>query len=402
MKKTNLQGKIVLIFLVVFISSLVSAANIGVSPANINFKNVLRGGYAERPITLTIDAPELVDVTLGTWGEVKDWITLSDTKVKVSKGSPTRIIVSINPPNDTPNGNYSGFVRINISKLSEGIEGAASSSIIPTLDLAVNVEIVDRQIVECKASEFKIFSAEEGEEIIFTAKISNEGNIRFYPKINFKIWDQESINLVKDLTYDEIQIIPTQEKEFNIRIPSKGLQIGQYWVDVSAIECFNQQTLTFDVLEEGALRAEGLLESIIVIPWADINDIVPINISFKNTGEKPLDARFSGKIMSKNKIIQLLESDKDIFVPTSSQENFQFYFTPKEAGRYVISGRVFYDSKRTYEGSAILNVRPGGVFLDKIMKFLLYTILLIIIAILIYKIRKERKTYNAKWRLLRR
>ena len=40
-------------------------------------------------------------------------------------------------------------------------------------------------------------------------------------------------------------------------------------------------------------------------------------------------------------------------------EDFNIFFTPEEQGRYVISGRVVYNKKLTFEKSSILNVQPS-------------------------------------------
>jgi len=397
--KINKIKIIVTIGLLFMTVALVSAANIGVSPANVDFKGVLRNGYAERPVTITIDSESPVKAKAVVRGEIKEWITLSEETLSVSRGQPARIIVSVQPPADTPNGNYQGFIRINSSQLGGAIPGHATGLILPVLDLVVNVEVTDKEVIECSAKEFEVNSVEEGEDIVFTLSVQNQGNVRFAPEIRIDVWDQDSLNILKQESYDRTEILPTKEEKLIIRVPSKDLPLGQFWVDVSAIECFSQRTLTFDVLEEGALRASVILEKIIVSSWVDLEDIVPITASFKNTGEKAVEASFSGKILFKNKIVQLLESDREIFTPIDGQEAFQFFFTPRDAGRYVVSGRVFYDGKRTYEQSAVVNVRPGSAVWGSILKTVTYLILLIIIAILLYKVRNERRSYLRKLRL---
>lgn len=389
-----MKGRLPLVILatLIILIQITSATNVGVSPANINFKNVLRDGYAERPITVTIDAEIATQIEIETYGNTADWINFSSETLSVSKGNPLQIIISVNPPSDIPNGNYTGFLRIKSSKLGNSQEGHATGIVIPTLDVHIVTEITDQEILDCQATDFKIFNAEQGDDIILTLNIENQGNIKITPKTTLDIWDQTSTNLVEQKEFYSTQITPTKKDQFTFKIPSSSLDIGQYWVDVSVPDCYSSQTLTFDILEEGALYAAGTLQKIIVEPWADINDIILITAMFQNTGEKALEARFVGKIMYQNKIVQLLESDEPLFVPINEQDNFQFYFTPKKAGKYIISGRVFYDGKRTYEQSTILNIKPGST-LSSILKITSYIILIVIISILLYKIRKERRSY---------
>ena len=48
--------------------------------------------------------------------------------------------------------------------------------------------------------------------------------------------------------------------------------------------------------------------------------------------------------------------DDEIEVPSKTTADLISYFTPKDSGRYVISGRVLYNKKLTFEKSSILNV----------------------------------------------
>ncbi len=391
-KKMKGRSLLVMLIALTILIQLVSAANVGVSPANINFKNVLRSGYAERPITVTIDSELATEIEIETYGNTSDWINFSSESLSVSKGNPLQIIVSANPPSDVPNGNYEGFLRIKSSKLGSGQEGHATGIVIPTLDVHVVTQITDQEILDCQASSFKISNAEKGDDVILTMNIENRGNIKISPKAVLDIWDQSSTNLVSQKEFYPSEITPTKQNQFIFKVSSLDLDIGQYWVDISVPDCYSSQTLTFDILEEGALYAAGTLQKIITEPWADVNEIVSILASFQNTGEKSLEARFVGKIMHQNKIIQLIESDESLFIPINSQDNFQFYFTPKKAGKYIISGRVFYDNKRTYEQSAILNIRPEGS-IAHLLKTFSYAMLVIIISVLLFKIRRERRSY---------
>jgi len=385
-----------LFFIVVllFFIGKVSATNVGVSPGKISFENVLRGGYAERPVIVTIDSEREVRVTANPRGEIADWIGLSEENFTVSKGNPYQFMASVTPPIDTPNGNYSGFVRVKSSHLGESTEGRATGLIIPTLEILVEVEVTDIEVIACRVLNVEVESAEKGDDIVFKIEMINNGNIRFAPNINFDVWNQEATAIVKNFKSNKDEVTPTQKGKIIVRMPSDDLEIGQYWVDIEIPECSTKRTLTFDVLEEGALRARGVLEKIDVITWSNVDETIPITATFRNTGEKSLEAIFKGKAMQGNKIVQIFESDEKVFVPLDEKSDFQFYFTPKLPGRYIISGRIFYDGKRTYEKSAILNIRDKKNFLKSALKVLVYLILIIIILYLLYKIRNERRSYN--------
>jgi len=390
----------ILLLLIIFILPIVSGANIGVTPATIHFKNVLRGGYAERSVIISVDSENPIKISLTTRGEIKDWLNFSSLEFEVNKSSPYRLKVSVNPPEDIPNGNYTGFIKLTASQDTKAAEGHATGAVIASLDLYTIVEITDIEYFSCKATNFKVESAEKGDPIIFSLDVYNGGNIRIKPRIKIDIWDQEQINLVKEVEFSETEIIPTTKKKVIIEVDSGDMELGQYWADVSAIDCYSSSTLTFDVLEPGALKASGILEKIITNPWINEEETTMIQAVFKNNGEKTVRAQFKGKINKGNKIIQILESEK-ILVPIDNSTTFNFYFTPKEKGKYIVSGRVFYEGKRTYEKSAVINVKPSGFKLSSLFIPLIYLILIILIAFMLYKINKEKRILNNKMRALK-
>lgn len=380
---------IILVVALLSLLSFVSSANIGISPANVYFKDVLRGGYSERTVIITIDSDEPTRVSLQTRGEVADWISFEEEEFEVSKNKPYYLKVIVEPPSDIPNGNYSGFLRVTTSSEGEGKAGQATGIINAALDLYLEVEITDIEYSSCRAWNFNVESAEKGDDILFKVNIYNQGNIRLYPTIKIDIWDRDRISILKQVEFSEDMIIPTTEKEIIIPVSSSDLEIGQYWAEVTSVECFASETLTFDVLEEGALKSQGVLLSVISPPWIKVGDTTLIEALFENTGEKTVNARFKGEITLGNKVVQILESDLNQ-VNIGKRETFKFYFTPRSEGKYIVNGVVFYDGKRTFEKTTVINVERTGLTWSTIKTILIYLILLIAIAYLAYRIKKEK------------
>ena len=404
-KKIKSKKKLFLIvismFVIVITSGLnVSAAHIGVSPSKLYFNDVLRGGYSEKNTTITIDTQEPSEVSIEPRGEITEWINLSNQDFEISRDSPGKLRVSITPPSDTPNGNYTGYLRVMLKGSGETVENHAVGIVKTAIELSIVVEVTDEEYLECRASEFKIISAEKGDDVLVKLDVLNEGNIRLNPRVIIDIWNQEQSEKIDTIEYSEKSIRPTKEEPLIIEIPTKDIEIGQYWADISAVDCYNSKFLTFDVFEPGSLKANGVLQNIITKTWAQEGETIPIEVLFKNTGEKNLDAQFKGKITHSNKIIQLLESEK-LNVEIDKETSFPFYFTPSNPGKYIISGRVFYDNKRTYEKSAIVNVKPSGIKLSEIITTSIYGILLFFILILIFKIHQERKKINSKMKMIK-
>ena len=266
----NILRMALAILVLVFTLSFISSANIGISPANIYFKDVLRGGYSERFVTITVDSIQPTKITLTTRGDVADWISFDEEEFEVSKNNPHYLKVIVQPPIDMPNGNYSGFLRVTTSSNSKGLEGQATGIVNAALDLYIEVDITDIEYSSCRAWNYQVESAEKGDDVIFKVNVFNEGNVRLSPTIKIDVWDQERIGVVKQMEFSKEMIIPTTEKEISIPLDSSDLEIGQYWAEITSVECYSAETLTFDVLEEGALKAQGTLISVISPPWIKV------------------------------------------------------------------------------------------------------------------------------------
>lgn len=399
MEQTKLESLKLVVFLLALLIflPLVSSANVGVSPARVEFKDVLRNGYAERYLTISVDSPEPVDIELEPRGEIETWINYTQKTFSVSNGEPYYLKISVSPPGNTPNGNYTGFLKILTSSFTEGVADHAVGKIHSSLDLAIKVEVTDVEILDCVASNFQIFSAEEGDDVLLKLNILNKGNVILSPRILSDIWDGDQISVVKREEFNPKGILPTIEETLELRMSSVGLLLGQYWAEVSVIDCLQESLLTFDILEEGALLAKGLLLNIVMKKNAETGETIPFEVNFKNVGEKEVAARFVGKATKNGKITDIFEGE-EIIVPIDKIESFNFYFTPQNQGTYVVSGRVFYSGKKTYESSAIVEVT--GFSIKPIVIFI-YGLFLILILGLIYKIRKERKIYRRKLRSLK-
>jgi hypothetical protein len=386
---------------IIFFQQTVSAANIiGVSPGNVYFNEVLRGGYAENSITVTFSSEEPTVIRFEPRGEIKDWLGYA-SNLTITKNNPGRLTIAVKPPFDVPNGNYTGFLRVLTTSSGVGGEvGHATGIVQAVIDVAITVEITDVEVLKCGASSFNVNSAEKGDDIIFNMAVSNYGNIRLKPKVTVDIWDQDQISTIKSEQFTGEEILPTKDGTVTFRVSSSDLEVGQYWVDVNVPDCYAKETLTFDVLEPGALTVNGLLLGISAPYISETGDTIPINAKFQNTGEKEVSAKFEGKITRDGKIIQLLESG-ETSVPVSEITNFTFFFTPKINGKYIASGRVFYDKKRTFESSVVMNVLPKKMGIKEIILGLVYISLIILIAFLFYKIRKEKRKYKEKLRGLK-
>lgn len=394
MNSFGLKGKLLLMIFslaaVVFLSGYVSAVNIGVSPASLAFKNVLRGGYAEGNLIISADSSQDTNISVTALGNISSWLNFT-SNFSVSLNKPYLLKVAVTPPNDTPNGNYTGFLRIETQSPASSIQGNAVGTVRSTLNVYITVQVTDTEILQCSAGKFSVSSADQGDNVVFKMNVTNNGNVIIKPKVIIQIWNEDQTQVVKTLNEMGSQILPTVQGNLSFSVPTGDMAISQYWADVSVVDCLASNLLTFDVLKPGTLKADGILINILTSSGAKTGDTVPIEASFKNTGETEVSAQFKGEVTKSGRIIQLLDSPVSN-VAIGDLKVFSFYFTPSSAGDYVISGRVYYSGKQSYEQSTTLNVQPRFSF-----SFLLpvvYGLLVVLIAFLFLKIIKEKKSYK--------
>lgn len=84
-----------------------------------------------------------------------------------------------------------------------------------------------------------------------------------------------------------------------------------------------------------------------------INELVEIKATFQNQGDSVL-VSFKGKAESDGRTVALIQSPES--VPAGKNITITAFFTPTKAGRYSISGKMYYEYTSTNERSTILNV----------------------------------------------
>jgi hypothetical protein len=381
--------------LILFLINFASAASIGVSPASLEFKGILRQGYAERQIVLSTNSLDDVGIVIEPFGEIADWMSLEENEFIITYENPRPLILSISPPIDTPNGNYTGFARITSTPFGEVQEGMAVGNVRTYLDLLVNVEVTDREVIRCTLENYEIHSVEKGDDLVLEIDFLNRGNVRLKPKVSLDIWNFDQTNIILTKDFIESEVLPTKESRLELRIPTNDFEFGQYWMEVTLPDCYENKLTTFDVLEEGTLTAKGVLLGIANKKIANISETVPISAKFKNNGEKELESQFSGKITLGKEIIQIIDTPQ-AKVSVGEEHSFDFFFTPKKKGEYIISGRVIYNGKRTFESSSTLEVIGSDFSLKTVIFSIAYAIVIFLILIFIYRIIKEKRKYKQR------
>jgi hypothetical protein len=374
----------------------VSATGISVTKAVMDFNDVLKGGYAEDVLYVSTDAPFNVPISYELLGDIASWINVSPDlnnpnityNINNSNYLPVRIIVS--PPADTPIGTYTGTVRIITGTLNKP-GGQYGSQLQAAFMVRITIKVTGTEFLSCSGGGMTIRNSEVGNPMEYFMTVSNGGNIRIKPTATIDIWNQDQTKLLmtRKLEFNNQEVLPTTTQAFASSFTS-DLRVGQYWAYATIEPCGSTGLMTFNVYEKGTIVDSGDLIRIDNIAWAKVGDVVPITAVFKNSGQRTVSAKFKGIITSNSRIIENIDSDFYDIAPGQTG-NIQVFFTPKKYGQYIITGRILYNNKLSFEKSSVLNVNEGVEVSDFNWTYVLIIIVIvIIILLLLIRIRKKR------------
>lgn len=392
-----MKKSLLCVLLLMFSLSIIGQANaagISVTKAMLDYKNVLKGGYAEDFVIISTDVGFDVPLDYEVIGEIKEWVYFdpelnsSNVSIYINNAKGELIKIIIKPPVDIPAGNYSGGVRFITGNINRP-GGPYGSQIQAAFLIRINIEVTGTEFMSCSIGGLMIPDTEIGKPLEFSMSVANQGNVRVRPNVSIDVWNQDQTKIVDNFysNFNNLEVLPTTSQVFAQRFNNE-LRIGQYWAYATVYPCGKSELISFSVLEKGAIADYGDLLRIENQPWAKIGDIIPINAIFRNNGERTVSAKFKGVIRSNDKLVTTLDSD---FFDVNPGEltNITVFFTPKKLGKYEISGRILYNNKLTFEKSSILNVNEGQEALGFNMIYI--AVIIIIILLLLILIKRRRK-----------
>jgi len=351
---------VVLAFCMLFVDA-AAALSIGVSPGNIDFKDLMRGGYAEDNILVSTSGNETLNITISARDEISSWLVFEPSSLILQPHSTANIQVMIRPPGDIANGVYNGIASVSARpNATSGVAAGAGMTIGVAAAVKIAAEVTDNEIKTLSIKDITVKDVEELHPTEITVMATNTGNVKIRPRIVISIYDQAQENVLKSLEYSDTEILPTSDATMLILIPLDDFKIGQYWVSVMVFldeTAIYSRVLTFDYLERGSLRVKGEFNSISAGAWVQVGDVVKLDASFTNTGQMITTAKAKFEIYLGDALKDVVESE-ELQVDVAETKNLVAYYKPVVDGRYEIKSVVSYSRKITEEKSTILNVRP--------------------------------------------
>lgn len=389
--KINAKILFASIILLIMLSANSFAVDIGLSPSVANFNNMLKSGYAEKKVTLSTSSTENITGHIEVRGPISTWLSFDPTNYSFtfSRNNPLRLTIIAQPPSDAANGVYSGSVSFVTD--SVGTLKGTGTLIKAAVQLGVTAEVVGNEIFSCAAGGFRVNDVEFGKPIGIYATVWNQGNVRMTPTITVDVWDRDQKKLLITKRILLTEILPTREADFYREIES-NLERGQYWVMISVPDCKQSQLLTFSVVGQGEISDKGRLFEILVDRFVYTDTLMQVRANFVNDGVRSVNAKFIGEVRLGKKLVSALESDS-LSVKPGESVYLTTLFTPKQPGKYTVSGRVLYNDKLTFEtGTEFEAIGEESIGAGKIIIYTaIYLIILLLIMYLISKIRKERR-----------
>ena len=321
--------------LILLIIQSVNAVKIDVQPRNIFFDNVLKGGYAEKELTVTSNTDTNVDMNFLAMGEIKEWVTIDSKDLVLSKNYSSKIKVVLRPPEKTDNGIYTGNIILTFfNKQSEIFTDEA------TLNLKVTANIVEGIIDKIELKSVEAYGVEKGDDIDFLVTIQNIGNINQNPEIIIKISGNEH--------KESVELKPFEEKEVLASVNSKNLKIGGYVAEVSLFsggKLINNVDKKIEIFDKGVENKMALISIRANRDTEEGNDI-KLESFFKNEGDELVYAKFKGKVFYNNELYKEVESEEK-YVPVGNVVKIDSYVPYENDGTYKVIGEVEYTNKKS-------------------------------------------------------
>ncbi len=385
--------------LLMFITSFsqpVNAVVIGINKMRIDYKNMLRAGYAQDTVRITTDSSDPVFIDYIIEGYAKDWITIKPEVINVTASKPALVTIIVQPPSDVANGNYSATVRF-LTKSIGTPSGQFGASVIMALPVNINIEITGVELKSCSIGGFSIPDFEIRQPLVLHYSVHNTGNVRVKPELLLEVWDRDFENIVLSKHFTSDEVLPTVIQDFE-EIIDNDLSIGQYWAVISSSECTGQGKLTFDVLQVGGVSDKGELLRLELKPKARTGELLEVAAAFKNLGSRSVLASMQGKVEFKGKIVKLLTS-QELRVNPGETTMLKDYFKPLKPGVYKVSARVKYNNKLTFEKSETVLVEGPALRQKPVAWDLIIGVVLIIIIIALLFLIERKKRYERQRRI---
>ena len=328
---------------------------VGLSPASVDIENMMRGGYAERYLTVSNPTDDAMTLSVSVDGPISGWVTSEPQSVNIT-GIGYRIIkIAVRPPNTIPNGVYRGeLLVVARPQVPPIMEGGSSVSVASLVIASASVQITDVQLLRYNVESVTVDDTEECRPIIANINLRNTGNVNVTPRFAVEIRSRATGEVLQKYEEKSGSTLPTQTASAMLKVPYKLEQFkcipeGLYTAHIVSYEggsIMDTSDLSFRIYPRGTLTVGGEIMRLDIPNNATLGEIIKIGGVFKNTGQIPVTAKLNAEIYSGGRLVNTVSSDPTDVI-TGGVSTLTAYFTPTSGGKYRILASAVFEEKST-------------------------------------------------------
>lgn len=219
---------------------------IGQTTEPIVMENALRGEEFEQQMIIINTEGDTMNIDLSARGDIENWVTFYkpndlenpiDSIILEATDQTANVIAVFSVPEDTSNGEYTGFVGVAKGSENESNQEGSSTSVSQKIDRVVAITVTDQEIINLAVSVIpEKYDLTKDEPLKVRLIYDNQSNVSLSPQVEFKIKQGENIfyNAIFPYPNNEPKVRPSSQYEIPaIEIATSGLEKGKYTVELN-------------------------------------------------------------------------------------------------------------------------------------------------------------------------
>ncbi|MDP3728390.1 MAG: hypothetical protein Q8R18_02955 [bacterium] len=300
------------------------------SDESVLVENALPGSTIRAELNLATNTDSLSYGKLLATGEASSWISFISEEYAFFPDMPTEIPIYISIPKDIEEGEYEAKIAV-LAVSKDGEKSLLEDQIISYI--SIHIIVSNKEERNGFALEnFTVYTTEQSGNIYFQTEIKNKGNTIEKPEIIFSAYDTEGI-LVLEKTLTP-SFLAYEEKELVSSFAEK-LPLGKYYAKLQIGE--ESKSASFSIVEDNSLKRKG--EIVYLENKIKKDNLVHIEVYFKNSGEGIEHATLSGEIFHNDEVVGTFQTEAQNILP-GDYGIFKYSYAEALDGAYSLNAEI--------------------------------------------------------------
>jgi hypothetical protein len=333
------------------------ASSIGIYPTRLDFESVLRGGVYFKTVGVITNSGSPATFTVSAAGDIAKWADfvdptdLSRSLTQFTAQPRGQVGLRIRVPARLANGTYRGVVRVLSQPLPSGSASKAVSNqdVKVGADIAVTVNVVGAQIIRGALLDSRApQKIEAGYRSRLKSTVANSGNVQIRPNLSVTI--RHGSATVATLGFQDRTVDPGSTASIETDwITTPATATGDYIAHVTASAQgvpLGSRDVRFQVVPFGALRRNGVLESLKVTNKPGPGEAARVEATFRNTGSIETNAVLVGELDRNGHLVRGVTSAPEV-VEVGDARTIEVFVNLDVKGHYTFRGRINFEGRQT-------------------------------------------------------